>query len=165
MKIKIKERTGQDLFYYLDLYEENPERAKEWSVTEFVDFDDVPATLEDFIKLSGESQALITGRIFTLGVKGVFQDEDELFFKDQIIKRRPIPHDIIEKLQIRLQRLKEKGNSGISKTVRESIFMFYEIKQEELEKLDYAVSAFMFNYVNSFFSRVAESKNEFDIDD
>jgi fumarylacetoacetate (FAA) hydrolase family protein len=165
MKVRIKERTGADLFFYLDLVEESKDRANEWAVTEFVEFDGKPVTLPDVLALSGERQAILYGRVFSLNVKGVKQTDDYVIYGDVKIERKPITHDILASLQLKMQRLKERGETSSTDLIKTSIKHFYKIDVSELEKIDYKISAFMFNYINSFLTRSSECENEFDFDD
>jgi hypothetical protein len=165
MKIKIKDRIGSDLFFYLDLVEESRDRANEWAITEFVEFDGESATLDKFLALTGEQQAILTGRVFTLNTKGVKQDDDLLTCGDIKVKRKDISHDVMTTLQLKIQRLKERGDTSTTALIKSSIQLFYFIDMEDLDTHPYQVGAFMFNYINSFLTRVSDSSNEFDFDD
>lgn len=165
MKIKIKDRTGADLFSFLELADENKDRANEWAVTEFVELDDEPMNLETFIGLTNEQQVVIKGRVFTTKVKGVKQNDEELIFNSITIKRKKIPHNFIESMQLKMQKMNDKGESSITAIIKSAIGMFYDISISELEKMPYQISAFMFNYINSFLTRVTEPSDEFNLDD
>jgi predicted GTPase len=165
MKVSIKKRSGEDLFYYLDLVEESQDRANEWAITEFVQFDGQAANLKKFLELSGERQAILTGRVFSLNVKGVRQNDDYLTYGESKFSRKLVPHNVVEKLQLKMQRLKERGETSTTSMIRSSIELFYDVELNVLEKLDYKITAFMFNYINAFLTRITEPSDEFDFDD
>lgn len=164
-KVTIKPRTGKDFFNYLEMAEVNRDRANEQALLDFILIDGEELSIEQIPKMSGEALTLLKGRVFTLNTVGVKQDDEYLTFQEHKIKKLPIKYNALEELQLRIQRLQEKGSSTTVDLVKTSIKFFYEITIDELEKLPYEISAFCFSYVNNFFRRSTEAKTEFDIDD
>jgi hypothetical protein len=127
--------------------------------------DEEPATLEKYLTLTGEQQAILSGRVFSLNVKGFQQDDEKLIYKNEVYIRKAIAHNVLEKLQLKIQKMKEKGDTSTSSIIKTSIPLFYDVKIDDLKTQHYQVAAVMFNTISSFFNKVTDSQDEFDFDD
>jgi hypothetical protein len=167
-KVHIKSRLGKDFFTYLEISEENKDRGNEWALTEFVEIDGAPLELTDMVKLSGEQLSILKGRVFSLQSKDVKQTDTLLIYSNGVnltIKKKEISHDMIEKMQTKILRLQEKGNVTSAETLKVFIPMFYDISIKELDEYPYQITAFMFNKINSFFSKSAQAIDDFELED
>lgn len=164
MQVKFLERTGEDMFTFIDMSEQDKNRSYEWALTTFVLINGVPMTLEDMVKLPGDKLTILKGRVFSMSVKGVEQDDKELRYKNIVIKRKEIPHNLIEKMTVKVQKVVEKGGSNVA-VVKLFLSEFYDISLSELEKLPYQVAAFMFDKINSFFRLVNSDEDVIDFED
>jgi hypothetical protein len=166
MQIKILQRTGRDLFEYLEMSAISSDRANEAAITDFVLIDGEPATLQNIVEMRGENLAILKGRVFSLQVKGIKESDDSItqLSSGITINKKSIKHNILEEVQLKTQKVKEKGGDMVA-VLKSVIPMFYDIQISELEGLDYSIAAFMFNKINSFLASSTISSDEFDFDD
>lgn len=165
VKITLKPRTGKDFFEYLETAETSRDRANENALMDFVLVDEQELSIEQLTKIKPEALAILKSKVFTLKVKGVKDDEEIISFGEYQIKKKKLRSDFIENLQLKIQKLQEKGNFSTVDLVKTSIKEFYEVEKVQLDVMPYEISAYLFDRINEFFRKSSAYENEFLLDD
>lgn len=165
VKITLKPRTGKDFFEYLETAETSRDRANENALMDFVLVDGEELTIEQLTKIKPEALAILKSKVFTLKVKGVVEEDETVNYGNYKIKKKKLRNDFIENLQLKIQKLQEKGNFSTTDLVRTSIKEFYEVEKSDLEVMPYEISAYLFDRINEFFRKSSSYENEFLLDD
>lgn len=161
-KISFKERTGKDLFDFLQAVSVDPKTAKIWALENFVLINDKPITIENISKLKNDVYIVLTEKVFSIANNSMISENNTgIEYKNFHIKRKLISRDIITELQA----MSQNNKSNPTNLAKSFIVKFFDTTLAEMEVMPYEIVGYMFQQCNEFFDKITKFENEFYLDD
>lgn len=160
-KISFKERTGKDLFDFLQAVSVDPKTAKIWALENFVLINDKPITIENISKLKNDVYIVLTEKVFSVVNNMISENNTGIEYKNFHIKRKLISRDIITELQA----MSQNNKNDHTTLAKNFIVKFFDTTLSEMEVMPYEIVGYMFQQCNEFFDKITKFENEFYLDE
>ena len=160
-RVKIKHRTGKDLFEFMQRSLIDTKLANDWALEEYVTINDHPLNAEKIASMNSTLYIQLVSKVFSLSAPALVENNIGIQYGDILIKTKPLHRDFVTELQTFTQRNK---NNNVA-LLKYCLVKFFDISIVEIEQLPYQLVGGMITKVNFFLESLSTTESEFDIDD